>query len=228
VTFEEGAMKHRLWLRAPLLAASVFLLLAGLALASGTVTLLGYQIDFISAVDNGDGTSTWAYAVTADGDEERALSHWSLTVGSCFEPILAPADGSIYETPTTAELGCGSTYNCQSTQCDVEYGWDATTNIDGIKFMDCSPQLDSGQPLPRTHMFQFTVTGVPAGYGDVGVGVKAGGSAPTSLIIGPTCEPTAVGLAHLAATRDFGRGAGLLVVAIGLVAAGAFWRVARK
>jgi hypothetical protein len=182
----------------PALVVTLIAVAAGAAIArADSTTLQGYQVDLVNMQDNGDHTSTWTYAVTSDGDESKALSHWTLEIGACYQPIIAPVNGSRYTTPTDASFGCGSTYQCQQTQCTVVHGTDATTGINGIKYEDCTPQLDRNNR--QTHIFQFTVHGVPHRAGYVQAGVKAGTATAKGQIQGPVCTPTAVSLRALSA-----------------------------
>ena len=194
------------------LGAVLVLAFAGLALAASSTTLLGYQIDSLGFVNNGNGTSTWTYAITANGDEARALSHWTLGIGACYD-IVSPVNGSGYPTVTSG-FGCGSTYNCQASTCTVVHGNDPTTGITGIKFEDCSPQLDGSSPLPRTHIFQFTVDRVPSLGGDVTVGVKPGNEIAKGDIAGPACSPSTVALNDFSASGLPASAGWLLVAAL--------------
>jgi hypothetical protein len=168
--------------------------------ADSTTTLLGYQIDFAGVQDNGDNTSTWTYAVTSDGNESQGLSHWTLQVDACYQPIIAPANESTYTTPTDASFGCGSLYNCAQVQCTVVHGTDPTTGINGIKYENCEPQLD--RENQQTHIFQFTVRGVPNRAGYVQMGAKAGDDIAKSEIQGPVCSPNAVSIQELSAQPE--------------------------
>jgi hypothetical protein len=181
-----------------MLSAILVLAFTGLALAGSLANLAGYQIDFLGFVNNGNGSSTWTYAITADGDEDYALSHWALQIGACYN-IVSPIDGSDYTTVTTRPE-CGSGLNCQASTCKVVLGTDPATGISGIKFEDCSPQLDSEPPLPRTHIFQVTLDREASQGWDVKVGVKAATQAPTGEITGPACPSTAVALRDFAAS----------------------------
>jgi hypothetical protein len=204
----------------PALVVTLIAIIAGAAVAraDSTTTLLGYQIDLVSFKDNGNNTSTWTYAVTSDGDESKALSHWTLGIGACYRPITTPANGSPYTTPTDSSLGCGSSYSCKQTQCTVVHGTDATTGINGIKYEDCSPQLDANNR--GTHIFQFTVSGVPNQPSEVQVGVKPGNVTANGQILGPACSPTAVSLRELSAqpvspTNGMGRFFAQLAMTLG-------------
>lgn len=206
----------------PSLVVAVFVLsFALVALAGSTTNVLNYQIDHLGFVDNGNNTSTWTYAVTADGDEaKQALSHWTLGVGACYD-ILSPSDDSDYTTPT-AGFGCGTTYNCEQTTCTVVHGVDATTGVSGIKFEDCDPQLSAVPPLPRTHIFRFTVAGVPSAPANVAVGLKTGAGQATGLVTGPSCGPNAVSIERLTAAQEANTGSlaawagGMFLAAAGL------------
>lgn len=192
----------RTWRAASLLAVILLLVSAGLVVAATTTTLLGYQIDFLGFTDNGNNTSTWTYAVTTDGDEEKGLSHWSLDINACFGPIVAPANSTHFTTKTGAEFGCGTTYNCEVAQCTVVQGIDPTTGVNGIKFENCSPQLSKDGPEPRTQIFQFTVEGVPNQGGPVTVAVKPGQGTASGTLIGPACTPNSVALRDFEASSD--------------------------
>lgn len=205
----------RTWRSASLLAVILLLVSAGLVVAATTITLLGYQIDFLGFTNNPDNTSTWTYAVTADGDEEKGLSHWTLGIDACFGSIVAPANGAQYTTKTGAEFGCGTTYNCEAAQCTVVYGIDPTTGVNGIKFEDCSPQLTgnalaagaassgpaAAEATPRTQIFQFTVQGQPNEGGPVTVALKPGQNTAEGTLIGPACKPNAVALREFDASN---------------------------
>lgn len=204
----------------PIALAILILSFSAVALAGSSTTLLGYQIDYLGFVNNGNNTSTWTYAVTStSAAPTQALSHWTLGVGACYD-IVSPANGSQYTTPTTG-FGCGSTYTCEPTTCTVVHGNDATTGVDGIKFEDCDPQL-SKDPV-RTHIFRFTVTGVPTNPGDVQVGVKPGNTTATGLITGPSCAPNAVSIASAGAVAEGNSGSLLAWAAAMLLAAAALW-----
>jgi len=198
----------RTWRSASLLAVILLLVSAGLVAAATTITLLGYQIDFLGSTNNGNGTSTWTYAVTADGDEDKGLSHWTLGIDACFGPIVAPANGAQYTTKTGAEFGCGTTYNCEVAQCTVVHGTDPTTGVNGIKFEDCDPQLGGStlaagaaasgpaavDATSRTQIFQFTVEGATNAGGPVNVAVKPGRGTASGTLTGPACQPNVVAL----------------------------------
>ena len=179
---------------AVVLVSVIALVFVGLALAGSSTEVLGYQIDFLGFQDNNNGTSTWSYAITASGDETAGLSHWVLGIDNCYSnPVIIEP----YTTPTGAEFGCGTTYTCQESTCQgVEYvDPDPTTGVTGIKFEECSPQLEKDNPV--THIFQVTVTGVPNQGGDVQVGVKAGQPGATGWVTGPACGPNAITLQSL-------------------------------
>lgn len=210
------------------LALVLVLAFTGLALAGASTSLLGYKIDFLKFVDNGDGTSTWYYAVTATPQAERALSHWMLEINSCYR-IIAPPEYSNYWTPTDAEYGCGTTYNCLASKCMVEWGKDPVTGIPyGIKYEDCMQQLDPDY-APVTHIYSFTVQGVPVNGGDVQVGIKAGREKNvTSTITGPACTPNAVSLSNFsAATAPAALPLVALALTLGLAGVGYTFRRAR-
>lgn len=213
-------------LSVPALLALVFVLaFTGLALAGSSTSLLGYQLDFLGFVNNGDGTSTWTYAVTATSAAERALSHWVLEIESCYR-IIAPEEYSNYWTPTDAAFGCGSTYNCLKSKCKIEWGKDPVTGIPyGIKYEDCMQELDPDY-APVTHIYQFTVQGVPVNGGDVQIGIKAGPEKNvTSVITGPACSPNAVALGSLtAASAPAAWPLAALCVTLGLAGIGAAFR----
>lgn len=200
--------------KATFLAFSLAAIIVGVALAAGSVTLAGYQIDFLGFEQTGD-TSTWRYAVTASGDETSGLSHWTLELASCYD-IVAPANGSAYTTLTGITPCTDGTYNCQAAEYTVVHGNDPTTLLTGIKFEDPDQQLSSANQV--THIFEITVQfdGTHS-VADVGVGVKTGQGEPTGVISGPACVPTAVSLA------SFGEGkSSNLQVGAFLAIAGAF------
>ena len=141
----------RTWRAASLLAVILLLVSAGLVVAATTTTLLGYQIDFLGFTDNGNNTSTWTYAVTSDGDEEKGLSHWSLDINACFGPIVAPANSTHFTTKTGAEFGCGTTYNCEVAQCTVVQGIDPTT---GHYYDDTKRYIEDTVNLNEDERFQ--------------------------------------------------------------------------
>lgn len=221
------SLKLRSLQRGAVIAVAAILLLTGLALAGSSTTLLGYQIDYLSFTDNGNDTSTWTYAVTAGGDEQFDLSHWTLGIEACYD-ILTPANDAEYTTLTTG-FGCGTTYTCEASTCTVKHGLDDTTGVTGIKFEDCEPQLGPEAPLPRTHIFQFTVAGVPIQGGDVDVAVKAGAPTGVGSITGPACSPTAVALNDFRAETNSFPGLALVAVgiALGLTGIGTAYRRAR-
>ena len=192
----------------------LLLLLASVmtAVAGDVANVLGYDVMFLGAVDNPGNppTSTWTYAVTADGDEPGALSHWSLAleIASCAV-VVAPAEADLdvppyaYVTPTTdpygycAQPGVNCVAGCYE---EVSYGYDPTTGVTGITFADAT---DNGSGLEvenmgdpsKSHIFAIELQGVSAGaQADVPFGIKAP-TAATGLISGPVCStPTAIAL----------------------------------
>jgi hypothetical protein len=201
-----------------LLALLLLLTSVMTAVAGDYANVLGYEVTFLGAVDNpGDPpTSTWTYAVTADGDEPGALSHWSLAleIASCTV-VVAPAEASLdvppyaYVTPTTDPFGfCDQPGITCVEGCyeEVSYGYDPTTGITGITFADAT---DNGSGLEvenlgapsKTHIFAIELLGVSAGaQADVPFGLKAP-TAATGLISGPICStPTAISLVQTPAT----------------------------
>jgi hypothetical protein len=208
----------------------LLLALSGVAAAASSTTVLGYVIDYLGFVDNGNQTSTWTYAVTADGDEpNQALSHWTLGLDACFRDIVAPNPGS-YMTVTSG-FGCGSTYNCQASTCQVVHGVDPTTGVTGIKFENCTPQLSPSGTLPRTHIFQITLNGVPSDPGNVDIGLKPGNQIGNGEITGPSCSPNAVSMQSFAASATAAAvnplAVALSVVVVGLAGLVLAWRSAR-
>lgn len=201
---------------ATLLVLVLIFAFAGVALAADSVTLLGYQFDLLGFTDNGDNTSTWTYAVTADGDETYGLSHWTLGIGTCYD-VISPADGASYTTITDHPLCLDGTYTCIESECTAVHGLDPTTGVDGIKFEDCDPQL--GDNLLGTHIFQFTVDDVPIEGGDVDVAAKGGGGLEVGTITGPACGSTAVKLAGLSVTQT-GAEWGTLILALAMLSLG--------
>lgn len=151
-------------------------LLAGVALAAGVVTLLGYQITFVDATQNGN-LSTWTYQVKWVGpDQYQALSHWTLEVCPDYSYVSQ-----------TNELNCKDTF-----------GLDPTTGVYGIKWEDCTPQIGPDHPGP--YLFSVTLSRMaPPLKEDVPVSVKAGQNEATGMITGPSCSPNAVGLRSLQA-----------------------------
>lgn len=203
------------------LALVLILAFTGLALAGSSTTLLGYQLDYLGFVDNGNGTSTWTYAFTATPYAQRALSNWALDLESCYEIVKVES-----KTITTG-YGCGTTYNCQAATCQVTYGKDPHTGYYGFKFENCNPQLDPDM-APVTHVFQFTLKAVPFYVNDVNVGLKAGQGKATGVITGPSCTPTAVAVSHLAAAAlPAGWPLAALGLTLGLAGIGAAFRRAR-
>ena len=182
------------------------------AVAGDYANVLGYEVTFLGAVDNPSNppTSTWTYAVTADGDEPGALSHWSLTLDlATCAVVVAPAESSLdvppyaYVTPTTDPYGfCDQPGITCVEGCyeEVTYGYDPTTGITGIKFADATNNgsglevVNVGDPS-LTHIFNIELLGVSAGaQADVPFGIKAPDAA-TGLITGPVCStPTAITL----------------------------------
>ena len=189
------------------------------AVAGDYANVLGYEVTFLGAVDNPGNppTSTWTYAVTADGDEPGALSHWSLTldIATCAV-VVAPAEASLdvppyaYVTPTTDPFGfCDQAGITCVEGCyqEVTYGYDPTTEIMGIKFADATNNgsglevANPGDPS-LTHIFNIELLGVSAGaQADVPFGIKAPDGA-TGLITGPVCNtPTAITLVQTPTSR---------------------------
>ena len=203
------------------LALVLVLAFTGLALAGSSTTLLGYQLDYLGFVDNGNGTSTWTYAFTATPSATRALSNWALNLESCYDIV------KVEKQTITTGYGCGTTYNCQAATCQVSYGKDPHTGFYGFKFENCSPQLDPDM-APVTHVFQFTLKGVPITGGDVNVGLKAGQGQESGLIHGPACSPNAVALNSLGAVAtSAGWPLAALGLTLGLAGIGAAFRRAR-
>lgn len=188
------------------------------AVAGDYANVLGYEVTFLGAVDNPGNppTSTWTYAVTADGDEPGALSHWSLAleIASCTV-VVAPVEAALdvppyaYVTPPTDPFGfCDQPGIACVEGCyeEVSYGYDPTTGITGIKFADAT---DNGSGLEvanpggpsLTHIFNIELLGVSAGArADVPFGIKAPDAA-TGPISGPICStPTAISLVQTPAT----------------------------
>lgn len=213
-------MKPRVARNAAGIALIAMLLLFSAALAGDSVTLLGFQIDFLGVESDTPvpGQTRWTYAVTADGDEDHGLSHWVIAVPDCYT-IVAPANNSTYNTPTGAGFGCGTTYTCQSSSCEVKYGNDPTTGVDGVKFT-CTPALSRTNTV--THIFQIVVASTDPRLGDGEAATKASTDAEAGTIDGPVCEPLAITMNSLDASSQGIPLAALLAVAALLVLGGGF------
>lgn len=203
-------------------AAAILLALitATVVLAASSVILQGYQVDFIEVVkDDVNQTTTWTYAITADGDETFGLSHWTLDLDlACGYAIIAPEESpagtNTYFTPASytpqsgANAGvdiCAGIYNCQAASYNIEYGLDATTGVSGIKFQEPDPALSAENP--GTQIFQITVANSNPRIGPVDIAIKTGGGSTgydVGTIDGPVCYPTALTLANLHASANSG------------------------
>jgi hypothetical protein len=214
--FEENNMVKKIKVlgKATFLALSLAAMIVGAALAVDSVTLLNYQIDFLGFEQTGD-TSTWRYAVTANGDEANGLSHWTLELGSCYE-IIAPTNN--YSTPTNLDVCTDGTYSCQSSNYTVVQGIDPTTGLSGIKFEDPSSALASGNQV--THIFEITVQydGDHVLASEIGAGIKAGQGEQIGAISGPGCVPTAVSLVSFGAGKSSNLQVGAFLAVVGAFA----------
>lgn len=194
-------------------------------MAAGSVIVDNFQIDLVEHVDNGDDTHTFIYAVTAISQTQE-LSHWTLGIDTCLDHLVAPQPGGPYTTVTDI-AGCGDgTYQCQeATYSAVIGGVDPTLGINGLKFEDAVPQLDT----PNTHVFEITVEEFNY-LTEVNVGTKTGGAEDTGQIDGPVCGTgTAVSLASSDAgpAQTFGGATTALLFAAMALLAGAtlfVWR----
>ncbi|HID93039.1 MAG TPA: hypothetical protein EYP60_02980, partial [bacterium (Candidatus Stahlbacteria)] len=62
-------------------------------------TLQGFKIEFLGVDDNDDGTYTWTYKITSDGDRRTpALSHWTLALCDNAINTVVPGDSNTYTT----------------------------------------------------------------------------------------------------------------------------------
>lgn len=187
-------------------------------LAASSLILRGYQVDFIEVVKDGNNT-TWTYAITSDGDEPFGLSHWTLDLDlACGYTIIAPEESpsgtNTYFTPTSyvPQSGpnagvdiCAGIYNCQAASFNIEYGVDATTGVNGVKFQEPDPALSAGNQA--TQIFQITVANSNPRIGPVDIAIKTGGGSTgyeIGTIDGPVCYPTALTLSNLNASANSG------------------------
>ncbi len=186
--------------KALLFAAFLTLTTFGVALAADTVIISNYEFKFLGATDNGDGTSTWTYAITADGDEgnRNGLSHWTLGLDACLTVVSPPA-GVTYSTPTNHPYCSTPGVNClQGNYPLVEYGPDPTTGVTGIRFGDASNNgSDLNRQNPGTHIFEITLAGADTSLiAPIPVGFKSGLGGFSNFIDGPICPSvTAISLA---------------------------------
>jgi hypothetical protein len=218
-------------------------LLAGAAYAfTISVTLDGYQVDFIEVIRGAEAnftTSTWVYAITADdGSAPVGMSDWLLEIPTCgtsrYYKLDLPLDGSTYTTlanytlqsgPNQGTDICDGTYNCLETSYSVEYGPDVETGLSGVKFT-IAPSGDMLSPANTgTHLFslKFSTQNTVTHYIDDtrnAVSIIDGGNPfTTGLISGPGCAPTAINLVALGANSKAGQLASILWLAAGVALA---------
>jgi hypothetical protein len=185
-----------------------------------TVDIAGFTVCFAGTDDNGDGTTTWTYAVQSDSQNGTpALSHFTIQICPTTYPYVEPGHDDTYKTPGNYQTITGR----EDIEYIVQIGEDPTTGVGGIKFEDGEPGLGEDGAV-QVDIFQFDLPTQNIGVGDVDVGIKAAG-AYTATIDGPifqettttvsgdaplieSCtEPTAVRLVSLQASRlsFFGR-----------------------
>jgi len=174
-----------------------------------------FLVCFLGSADNGNGTSTWTYAVQSDNltrPPSEALSHWALEL--CGPPtgygVIAPLDGSIFVTSLaefpTPPVVTGARLNIPYR---VVLGPDPTTGVDGIKFEDIDDQYPAlGEDgAVDVDIFQITLDSdiYETAPVEVEVGAKGGNDFfQTGIILGPSCGPTLITLASLEAKARFG------------------------
>ncbi len=161
----------------------VLLALAGVVVAATSVTIGGYQIDYLGHEEVGDNYAH-TYRVTGVANEHE-LSHWSLEM--CVDSLVSPDSGN-YTTLTDAAYCDG--FACEEAEYDVE------VNGDTLKFNASGNQLDLGE----SHVFQILT--MDDYVEPVPVTVKGGQVEEGGMIDGPVCDPTAVSLSEMQATSS--------------------------
>jgi hypothetical protein len=174
--------------------ALVFAQIDSVILRNGSTD--AHQVDLVEYVDNGDGTTTFTYAVTGL-DAKQAVSHWVLGIDSCLAPntdfLVSPASGDNYSSPTNIDACTDATYACDPASYTVSTGSDGSTGFSGLKFDFLG---DDGIKSGETHIFQITVRNVLS-LTDVPLLTKYGSSdtGGEETITGPECaSPTAISL----------------------------------
>jgi hypothetical protein len=166
-----------------------------------TVTVGAFKVDLVTYT-LGTNESNWIYAITVlpgSWPDMKGLSHWILGFDlGCYTDVW-PEESITVDTVTIDQCTDG-TYNCVDAQYGIEYGYDPTTYVDGIKWNFAGgQQLEPGDNTPFTHVFEMTLGG-PAQYeGQAVVGAKTGDGSYTGSILGPACQPSAVEVASLSA-----------------------------
>lgn len=155
-----------------------------------------HQVDLVEYVDNGDGTTTFTYAVTGL-DAKQAVSHWVLGIDTCLAPntdfLVSPKSGANYSSPTNIEACTDGTYACDPASYKVSTGHDGSTGFSGLKFDFVG---DDGIKTGETHIFQITVRNF-LGLTQVHLLTKYGpfNTGFDETIAGPECAvPTAISL----------------------------------
>ncbi|MGC9348390.1 MAG: hypothetical protein ACP5JG_09660 [Anaerolineae bacterium] len=169
-----------------------------------TVTVGPYKVDLVTYT-LGTNESNWIYAITAvpgTYSDTSGLSHWILGFNlGCYTHVY-PEQTITFETIDNIDQCNDGTYNCVDAGYYIEYGYDPTTGVDGLKWnFSSGEQLEPGGPDedPFTHVFEMTLSGPDQYTGETVVGVKTGHSTLEGTILGPSCEPSAVRVASLSA-----------------------------
>ena len=163
-----------------------------------STTVAGYQIDLVTYTLQ-TGESHWVYAITArpEATGTNALSHWVLGFDfTCYEEV-APSHELIVSTPTDLAQCSDGTYNCFSSEYDVEHGYDPVTEVYGVKWNYVAGEELAPGDEPMTHVFKLSLYGPDQDEGETTVAVKYGTSDEKGSLLGPKCAPSAVALASL-------------------------------
>jgi hypothetical protein len=194
-------MSHRTKIRWLLLLLALVIPTA-VVFAQSSTTLGPYQFDLVSvehdAVTNYD---TFTYAVTGVMPG-NALSHWTLGIYTCSDYLITPSGSSYTTINTITQCGDGTYPDCQIATYTLEYGFDPTLQVDGVKYNDPQPAPVSNG---ITHVFEITVSDL-AYVGSVEVGAKYGTGETVGTIDGPICGGgTAISLAsnNASSAADF-------------------------
>lgn len=189
-----------------------------------TVDIGGFTVCLAGYDDNGDGTTTWTYAVQSDDQNSTsALSHLDIELCPTTYPYVEPGNGETYSTPAVYRTFNGR----EGIEYTVQIGIEPSTYVSGLKFEGGEPNLGE-DGVVEVDIFQFTLPTKNIGVGQISFGIKASDAA-TGSILGPvfeegansdapgevlieSCEePTAVRLVSLQASNWQSSGPSILV-----------------